>query len=85
MALGMKNWLAIFIVLYPSTQIFPVNRLALVAGMAAVEDLDYAYSNIKQVCIERENLSQSFKEIVFLSFSNKFSVGEYKTSQYSFC
>jgi hypothetical protein len=39
--------------------------LALVAGMAALEDLDYAYSNIKQVCIERENLSQSFKEIVF--------------------
>ena len=57
----------------------------MVAGMAALEDLDYAYSNIKQVCIERENLSQSFKEIVFLSFSNKFSVGEYKTSQYSFC
>ncbi len=54
--------------LYRGTQIFPVNRLALVAGMAALEDLDYAYSNIKQVCIDRENLSQSLQKIGFFVY-----------------
>ncbi|NER01682.1 MAG: histidinol-phosphate transaminase [Okeania sp. SIO3C4] len=54
--------------LYRGTQIFPINRLAMVAGMAALEDLDYAYSNIKQVCIERENLSQNLKKIGFFVY-----------------
>lgn len=45
--------------LYRATQIFPVNKLALAAGMAALEDLDYVYANIRQICTERENLGQN--------------------------
>ncbi|MGB5634948.1 MAG: histidinol-phosphate transaminase [Waterburya sp.] len=45
--------------LYRAAQIFPVNKLALAAGMAALEDLDYVYANIRQICTERENLGQN--------------------------
>lgn len=51
--------------LYRATQIFPVNRLALAAGMAALEDLDYVYANVKRVCIERENLRQNLVKMGF--------------------
>ncbi|MGD1913135.1 MAG: histidinol-phosphate transaminase [Rivularia sp. (in: cyanobacteria)] len=51
--------------LYRATQIFPVNRLALAAGIAALEDLDYVYANVKRICIERENLRQNLVKMGF--------------------
>ena len=51
--------------LYRATQIFPVNKLALASGIAALKDLDYAYSKIKLICAARENLSQALDKMGF--------------------
>lgn len=51
--------------LYRATQIFPVNTLALLTGMAALTDVEYAKEKIKQVCQERENLREKIEQMGF--------------------
>lgn len=54
--------------LYRATQIFPVNRLALAAGMAALEDLDSAYSIIRQICQQRQTLGKHLEQMGFVVY-----------------
>lgn len=51
--------------LYRASQIFPVNTLALVAGVAALKDWSYTDSKIRQVCTERDHLQDKMVEMGF--------------------
>ena len=54
--------------LYRGSQFFPVNKLAINAGIAALEDIDYAYSHIKKICIERDLLKQNLEKMGFIVY-----------------
>jgi histidinol-phosphate aminotransferase len=48
---------------YRVAQIFPVNQLAIAAGIAALEDLDYVNTKLTEIKSEREQLAQTMKNL----------------------
>jgi histidinol-phosphate aminotransferase len=64
--------------LYRAAQFFPVNRLAQVGAIAALNDLEYYQFQIAQMCQERTRLAQSLSELgfyVYPSVTNFLFVG----------
>ncbi|GAA6619937.1 histidinol-phosphate transaminase [Scytonema sp. NUACC26] len=51
--------------LYRAAQMFSVNRLAIVGAIAALEDMEYVHSNIKQICQDREYLAKELENLGF--------------------
>jgi histidinol-phosphate aminotransferase len=51
--------------LYRAAQFFPVNRLAQVGAIAALNDLEYYQVKIAQMCQERTRLAQSLSKLGF--------------------
>jgi histidinol-phosphate aminotransferase len=51
--------------LYRAGQLFVVNKLALAAGNAALEDLDYAFANIENIRQERTKLAIEIEKLGF--------------------
>lgn len=49
--------------LYRIAQLFPVNKLALAAGEAALKDLSYTQANISKLCVERESLKKKLEDL----------------------
>jgi len=59
--------------LYRLAQLFPVNKLALIAGEAALQDLNYIQENLKKIYLEREKLKNDLTDlglIVYPSATN---------------
>jgi histidinol-phosphate aminotransferase len=59
--------------LYRLAQLFPVNKLAIVAGEAALADLAYVQQNIQNICDSRETLKRALEalgSIVYPSSTN---------------
>ncbi len=54
--------------LYRAAQLFPVNKLALVAANAALEEQAYVYSNIKKICRERTELAREIEQLGFVVY-----------------
>lgn len=49
--------------LYRAAQLFPVNKLALAAANAALEESAPVFSNIEQICQERANLARELEQL----------------------
>jgi histidinol-phosphate aminotransferase len=49
--------------LYAIAQIFPVNQLAISAGMAALQDLDYMQTKLAEIIQERDRLSVALTKL----------------------
>jgi histidinol-phosphate aminotransferase len=49
--------------LYRVAQIFPVNQLAIAAGIAAVQDLDYMQAQLTEIKTERAKLAQELTKL----------------------
>lgn len=49
--------------LYRAAQLFPVNKLALAAANAALEEQASVFSNIEQICKERTNLARELEKL----------------------
>ncbi|HAC65449.1 MAG TPA: histidinol-phosphate transaminase [Cyanothece sp. UBA12306] len=59
--------------LYRAAQLFPVNKLAIIAANAALEEQDYVNSNIQKICQERNQLTLAMENlglIVYPSATN---------------
>lgn len=56
---------------YRAAQLFPVNKLALVAAEAALSDLEYVNTNLKKICGEREILAQELEKIGLQVYPSK--------------
>ena len=54
--------------MYRLAQLFPVNKLALVAGEAALKDIDYIEKNIQIIAHQREKLKQALEELGLLVY-----------------
>ncbi len=54
--------------LYRAAQLFPVNKLALVAAKAALEEQDYVHSNIRKICQERTELTRELEKLGFIVY-----------------
>ncbi len=54
-----------------TAQLFPVNKLALVAAEAALSDLEYVRANIEEICREREILSRELEKLGFIVYPSK--------------
>lgn len=54
--------------LYRAAQLFPVNKLAIVAAIAALEDMEYVRSNIEKIRIERAKLTRSLEQLGLLVY-----------------
>jgi histidinol-phosphate aminotransferase len=48
---------------YRVAQIFPVNQLAIAAGIAALQDLDYVYDKLTEIKSERQNLALAMQNL----------------------
>jgi histidinol-phosphate aminotransferase len=48
---------------YRVAQIFPVNQLAIAAGIAALQDLDYVNDKLTEIKSERENLARKMQNL----------------------
>ncbi len=69
---GMANQ-TIIDYLYRAAQLFPVNKLALVAANAALKDKAYVYANIEKISQEKTNLARELETlglIVYPSATN---------------
>lgn len=51
--------------LYRAAQLFPVNKVAIAAGIAALEDQTYIQANIQRVLAEKPQLQQSISALGF--------------------
>ena len=54
--------------LYRAAQLFPVNKLALVAANAALKDKAYVYANIEKIIEEKTNLAQELETLGFIAY-----------------
>jgi histidinol-phosphate aminotransferase len=54
--------------LYRAAQLFPVNKLALVAANAALEEQAYVHSNIRKICQERTELARGIEKLGFIVY-----------------
>lgn len=54
--------------LYRAAQLFPVNKLALVAGVAALDDQAYIQANIRKICQERTELAKEIEKLGFIVY-----------------
>mgnify|MGYP002775060039 FL=1 len=54
--------------LYRAAQLFPVNKLALVAGNAALDDQAYIIANIEQIHREKQQLISKLQQLGFVVY-----------------
>ena len=54
--------------LYRAAQMFPVNNIAMIAGIVALTEVEYARSNIEKICLERKKLTQALEQLGFFVY-----------------